>query len=175
MAGEAATLASVLLVGLIAQQTGLLDVGALLRHPGDYVRDSSGRVIGCALAALILSYVVADLAARLLYRVPSDKQSQERGVYRQHTIWYDALERNRPNGCGVVATIEMADGCQFLGSLAGFTPTDVDNRELALEGKIAIRRPGREAELFTGGDFILIREDQVEYVAGRYNPPEHAV
>jgi len=174
MAGEAATLASVLLVGLIAQLTGLLDVGALLRHAGDYVRNSPGRVIGCALAALVLSYLVADLAARLLYPVPSDKQSREMGVYRQHTIWYDALEKERPKGYGVVVTVEMTDGCQFLGSLAGFTPTDMDNREIALEGEIAIRRPGRDAERFTGGDFLLIREDQIKYMAGRYNPPEHA-
>jgi hypothetical protein len=132
-----------------------------------------GRVIGCALAALILSYVLADLAARLLYLVLSGKHSSGVGVYRQHTIWYDTLEENRPKGYGVVATVEMLDGCQFLGSLVGFTPTDVDNRELALEGEIAIRRPGRNAERFTGGDFVLIREDQIKYVAGRFNAPEH--
>ena len=171
MAGEAATLASVLLVGLVAQATGLLDIGSLLHHTSDYLRHEPGRVIGCALAALLLSYAVADLAARLLYPRPKGEAGKAAGVYRQHTVWYDLLEEQRPRRNGVVATVEMVDGSQFLGSLARFTPTDGESRELALVAPIAIRRPGGKAEEFKGGDFLLIREDQVRYLAGRYNPP----
>lgn len=165
MTGEAATIAALLLVVLVAQILGVLDLGSLFENPGEYAKHHPGKVVGCGVIALGLSYVLADTGARLLYR-----KQPGRGVYKQHTIWYDAFEVNRPDGAGVLVTAELNDGFQISGALRRFTAEDCDDRELELALPIATRRPGGKAEMVSDGDFLILRESQLKYAIGQYVP-----
>ncbi len=170
--GEMATLAAVLVVLLVTQLTGTIDVGDLIDHPRRYAGDHPAPIVISSIGALALSYAAADAAARFFYPVSSPEERRQGGGFSPHSIWYDVLWESRPSRRhGAVATVELKNGFRITGVVASFTAEDADNRELALREPIAMKAPGGDAVRFEGGDFVLIREGAIRFIAGRYTFP----
>lgn len=164
--GATTTLFGVIIVVLIGSLFGWLDLSELLNHPRDYARQEPWRVAVGGIAAILLSFVIADLVPR--WRYPRSK-STDKSSYRQHTIWFDAFEKKRPTEKSVSISLELADGMQVSGILRAFSPTEGDDRELLLEPAI-LRRPGLDAVSLPEDQFLVLRENQVRYLVGEYTP-----
>jgi hypothetical protein len=67
-------------------------------------------------------------------------------------------------------TIELRDGRKCAGVLAGFTSQLDESRELALVAPIAMTPQKGGALVKTRDAFLLLREQDILYVAGRYHP-----
>jgi hypothetical protein len=164
--GATTTLFAVITVVLLGGLLGELDLGDLLNHPPDYVKEEPWRVAIGVVVAILLSFVIADVVPR--WRYPKSK-SKDKSSYRQHTIWYDAFEKERPTEKSVSVSIELQDGLQLSGVLVGFSPTEGDDRELMLR-PVVMMRPGLEAVALPEDQFILLRENQVKFLLGEYSP-----
>lgn len=165
MIGSATSLFAVLVVVLFAGAIGQFDLGEFFKGPGDYVKSEPWRIVGCGFVAAVLSFVFADLAARILN--PKSKKPDQ-SAYRQHTIWFDSFEKERPKDKTVSVAIELSDGVQLSGILRAFSPTESDDRELKLQ-PFTIRRPGQAVTEFPEDQFLVLRESQVRYLAGEYS------
>ncbi|HYQ78737.1 MAG TPA: DUF6338 family protein [Solirubrobacterales bacterium] len=164
--GATTTLFAVIAVVLVGGLLGGLDLGDLLNHPRDYVKEEPWRVAIGAVAAIVLSFVIADVVPR--WRYPRSK-SKDKSAYRQHTIWYDAFEKERPADKSVSVSIELQDGLRLSGVLVGFSPTEGDDRELMLR-PVVMLRPGLKAVALPKDQFLLLRESQVRFLLGEYAP-----
>jgi Family of unknown function (DUF6338) len=166
MVGSATTLLGLLVVASGAGALfNFLDLSQLLNHPKDYVKEDPHTVVGCFLIAVALSFVIADTAARFLYRKPKNPRDS---AYRQHTIWFDSFEKERPGDKAVSVSAELANGLQLSGILRGFTPTEDDNRELRVQ-PVVLRRSGAPPTRLPDDQFVLLRESQVVYLIGEYS------
>jgi hypothetical protein len=169
VAGSLATTVGVTVALIVGKQTGLLDVVALSRHPGNYLATHPARTGAALLVVLAVSYGAA-------WAVPRFAPGKGARVYPD-SGWYGAFERRLPKGFGIVATVELKDGRSVAGAVSSFTAeqTPIDDRELVLAappGKaMAVRMPnGATSEL--NDQFILLRGDLVAYVSASYAPLE---
>ena len=168
--GELFTLASLLAVSLVAQVTGLVDFGEFIEAPQDYASRETARLILAALAILILSHATAEVTARTLYRKIPAGDAKRLGGFAAASAWHEYFWTNRPSKThGASALVVLTSGVGISGEIATFTADpNAENRELGLRAPIYMKRPGsRSSEEFTG-DFVLLREDQISFIAGRY-------
>ncbi len=170
--GQMATLVALLLVALVFDLIGVIDVGALIDAPKDYAEDQPARVLVGVLTTLAASYAIADAAARALFPALSGKARERSGGFSPYTTWFQVLWEGRPSERhGAIATIELKNGFRITGRISNFTAEDADNRELALGAPIVMRSPGGTAKRYERGDFVLLREDEIRFIAGRYVEP----
>jgi hypothetical protein len=171
--GELFSLAAFLIIALVAQALGVFDVGKLLTHPRDFFSDEPGWGIGTVLVAILLSYGLAEGSARLLHRERTEEELRARGGYSPRSVWTELLWEQRPTAQhGVSAVVELTNGFRFVGELATFSADlEPGNRELALRGPIYVHPPGGPTAQYPAGAFVLLREDQIRFVTGRYVAP----
>lgn len=168
--GELFTLLALLLVSFIAQITGWVDVGALIDEPQSYASDETARIILAAFAVLVLSHVVADTTARKLYPKIPAQDADRLGGFAATSAWHQHFWTNRPSKThGSTALVVLANGVGISGEVATFTADpNAENRELVLRPPIFIRGSSGGGSVEFTGDFVLIREDQISFIAGRY-------
>jgi hypothetical protein len=147
----------------IARKSGLLDIEAFVRDVPKYLAQHPFRGFGTVLIGLVLSYGTAIGAAYLRHR------SQEPVIHPGGTMWHKAFWLDRPSaGHDTVVTIELNDGPKVTGMLLGFTAEFEDNREIALAAPLAFQRSRNDPPQPLSDAFMVFRENDVAYVAGRY-------
>jgi len=169
--GATTTFFAVLVVLLVAGAIDfigpeLLDLGRLFGEPGDYAADEPWRCVACGFAAAVLSFVIADLAARRLHPKPEGEGANS---YKPHTIWWESFSECLPEKQSVAISAELSSGLQVVGILRGFTPTESDDRELRLQ-PVVWKRPGGQATKLPEDQFMILRESQVNFLVSRYVP-----
>jgi hypothetical protein len=159
-----AVLVVLLLAGVI-DFIGLeaLDLSKLFGEPGAYAKDEPWRCVASASVAAVLSFVIADQAARRLHPISEGGAT----TYQQHTVWWDSFSQLRPEGKSVSISAELSGGIQLSGILRGFTPTESDDRELKVQ-RVVLRRAGTPPAEFPKDHFLLLRESQLRYLIGEY-------
>jgi hypothetical protein len=166
--GAAISLLSALLVLAVAG-TDWLAWKALIERPQRQIDDHPFRLLGPLAAALVISYIAAWIA-RVVVNAPKPKI-----VPTGLTRWQQAFWRDRPSDQhSAIVTAELRDGRTFTGMVRGFTVQEAENRELLLHAPLAVRRRSDALPEEIQDAFVVIREEEVLYLAGRYWPPPSA-
>ena len=158
------SLLAALVVLVLGHTTHALDTTALGKHANEYFLHHPVRGLGSLMLLFLLSYGGAAVSASIA-------NPQRDAVVRPGSnAWQEAFWRRRPTPNHIaIVTIELRDGRKATGILGGFTTELLDSRELALHSPIAVQAsPNAEAHE-TEDAFMVIREADVLYVAGRYH------
>jgi hypothetical protein len=70
----------------------------------------------------------------------------------------------------VWVTVELRDGRRVAGSLRDYSQGRGRPRELLVWEPIAVRLPTDESARLLREKFLVIRDDEIVYIAGRYMP-----
>jgi hypothetical protein len=161
--GAATSLAAATLVLLVFRWFDVVDLQALADEPGRYVLLQPARGLGTLLATFAASCGLAWLAAQIVF------VRKETVFHPAGTAWAKVFWDDRPSSeHAVLVIVELIDGRRIIGPVSGFTSEMEENRELALRRPIAVRA-GADAEIMvTDDDFLIIREDQIRSISGRY-------
>jgi hypothetical protein len=168
--GAGLTVAAVCIVVLISglvewiSSEALLDLGELLDHPGHYAQAEPWRIVIAAVVAVVASFLLAYLLPPRLVKKPGEKDGPG---YYEHSAWLQFFLDARPDGRRVALAAQFKDGHKAVGILAGFTPTEVEDRELVLQ-KVQVTAPGKPPVSFDTDNFLMIRESQISWVIGEY-------
>lgn len=159
--GAASLLAAGVVLG-ICHSRGYLDTAQLHKDPGGYLLSEPWRCFAAAVAFYGLAYGIAYLASRLAHR------KTPAAIVPGATGWMQALRSEVPRDKrAVVVTAELRDGRHLAGVLRSFTSAERENRELLLTAPLKVRtKAGAAAEL--KDDFIIVREEQIFALSGRY-------
>jgi hypothetical protein len=167
--GAATSLAAATLVLLGSRSLDLMNVSALLEDPGRYLLLHPARGLGPMLATFGLSCVLAWAAGQLLF------VRRESVFHPGSTAWIEAMWDARPSAQHLVlVTIELIDGRRVAGLVRGFTTELEDNREITLHRPIGAQHDQRSEMVEINDDFLVLRENQIASIAGRYVPPASA-
>lgn len=110
-----------------------------------------------------LSYLTGWGAARFVHR--KKKPSQQPG-----TVWREILGAKKDTHVSW-ATVELRDGRVLQGQVASYTlETPTEPRELALAAPLYQRRIGRSEVERVPDDFLLLREEDILYIAVDFQP-----
>lgn len=149
----------------IAQRIDVLNAGTFVDDPATYLVEHPFRGFGPFLAAIALSYVVAAGAAYVRFR--KDPEVIRPGM----TMWHAAFWEDRPTARHeVIVTLELRSGGKVTGVLRGFTAEFEENRELALRAPLSFEPTTGGKPIPLSDKFLLFREEDIAYVAGRYWP-----
>jgi hypothetical protein len=161
--GAAASLVSVTVVLSVGRTHDFLDASALANDAGTYLLEHAVRGPGSLLVSFALSCALAWLAARIVF---ATRQS----VFEPGgSTWGRVFLEDRPRSDDLIyATLELTDGRRLRGYLHSFTSELEDSRELALRGPLQASTGAADPLEDMGGDFILIREDQIATITGVY-------
>jgi uncharacterized protein DUF6338 len=167
--GAATSLVAVTIVLALARWSGVFDPSALADDPGRYVLLHPIRVLGPMLVAFAGSCGLAWIAAQVAY-------AGDPSVFRPGTTaWNQVLWGERTSvDDQVVLTIELTDGRRVAGILRNFSVELEDNRE------IAIAKPAWQATADAplvaseNADFLILREERIASITGRYIAPKPA-
>jgi hypothetical protein len=164
MIGATTTLLAFTIVILLGAAFSGLDLSKLFSHPRDYAHDEPWRVAICSVVAMVLSFGIAALAPRVMFKRP---KNPDVGSYNSDTVWLDSFEKERPGNKAVGIAAELQDGLRIVGILRAFTPTEGDDREIRL-GQIKVTKPGKQTVEFPKDNFLILRESQLRYMIGEY-------
>lgn len=141
---------------------GLIEPGRVVDDFEAYVGDKPLR--GLVLVALFaLAYGGAALAARLIHR------KRPAVVSPGATVWDKIFVEKAPSKDHVAfLTVELKDGRRFAGPMKYCTVEEGDNRELGLLSPIYSQADARSKPVLTRDEFMVIREQETVFVAGRY-------
>jgi hypothetical protein len=162
--GAATSLAAAMVVlGLTAQWWGILDSRALADDPGTYLLLHPFRGFGPLLATFALSCLLAWLAAQAVF-IRHESVFEPGGSAWARVLW-DDLPSSKHR---VLLTVELKDGRRVIGVARSFTFEFADNRELALSRPLAVQLRADKPLIDSDDDFIVLRENEIESIAGRY-------
>jgi hypothetical protein len=163
--GAATSLIAAMVVLGVGRWWGVIKASSLARDPGTYLLLHPFRGLGSVLAMFILSCVAAWIAARAVF-VRRESVFEPAG-----TAWGKVMWEDRPTPSHVVlATVELKDGRRVAGVVRSFTAELAANRELALTRPLGAQLDAGKPMLEIDDDFILLREEQIVSIAGRYIP-----
>jgi hypothetical protein len=149
----------------IAQKIGLLDTEALVDDSVAYLVQHPFRGFGTFLFALILSYGAAAAASYVRFR--KDPAVIRPGM----TMWHAVFWSDRPSKKHeAIVTLELRTGGKVTGVLRGFTAEFEENREIALRAPLSYQPVGADKPEPLSDKFLLFREEDIAYSAGRYWP-----
>lgn len=161
--GAMATTFSSLLVFGLGDATGLLAVQDLANHGWKVLTEDTWRWLAAFTLVLALSYGAVWASARARYRQVSGHDPAGAG-------WNRAFSDQRPADHYAVATAHFRDGVKITGYVLGWTSHLADSRELLLGEALAIQGPNDAEPRRMPRAFVLIREDDLLYLAGQYVP-----
>ncbi len=147
-----------------AREVGLVDVNAVRREGIGYLLLHPLRGFATLGAIFLASYALGGLAALLVHW--KKQPSQQPG-----TVWRDVLGEKKETH-NAWATVELRDGRFLQGQVASYTlGMSSEPRELALAAPLYQRRVrSTQVERVHNVDFLLLREEDVLYVAVEYQP-----
>jgi hypothetical protein len=71
--------------------------------------------------------------------------------------------------------VELTNGYRFVGEVANFSADlQPDNGELSLCGPIFVQAPSGQIKQYPAGEFVLLRENEIRFITGRYVAPAGA-
>jgi len=146
----------------ICHSRDFLDTPLLQEDPGAYLMDHPWRCFAAAGGFYALAYGIAYAASRMVHRESAG------AIVPGATSWTRAIRNELPKGNrAVVITVELRDGRHVTGVVRSFTVAEVENRELHLVAPIKVRtRAGLRVNL--PEDFLIVREEDVLAISGRY-------
>ena len=119
------------------------------------------------LGSFAVSCGLALLAARIVF---AKRESVfEPGATTWRSLFFDKRPPSKPL---VVTTLELKDGRRLAGRIGSFTAELEDSRELGLVGPLFASPNGRARLEPMGGDFIVLREEQIATITGVYVEPK---
>lgn len=159
--GAFASILALLVVGALADLTGVVRVHRFSDSPHVFVAHHPLRVIWVAALALGAAYGIAYCIALIL--------NPEKPSIHPGTSWIWAMQPARIDRSLMVrATVELRDGRKIEGTVVGHTAEVVDNKELLLKEPIrAEPAPGTEAQKIPD-EFIVLREADMIALSGRF-------
>ena len=160
--GALITTVVAMLVVSVAQQVGLVDVATVHREGLDYLLLHPVRGFATLGAIFGLSYLGGGLVGWVAHL--GEQASQQPG-----TVWRDVFGQKKETN-DAWATVELRDGRFLQGQVVSYTlDVSSDPRELALAAPLYQRRVGRtDVEQVSNTDFLVLREEDVLYVAVNY-------
>jgi hypothetical protein len=163
--GAATSLIAAMVVLGIGRWWSVIKASSLARDPGTYLLLHPFRGLGSVLATFSLSCVLAWIAARAVFK------SQESVFHPAGTSWAKVMWEDLPSASHrVLVTVELKDGRRVVGVVRSFTAELAANRELALTPPIGAQFAAGKELIQIDDDFILLREEQIVSIAGRYVP-----
>jgi Family of unknown function (DUF6338) len=165
--GAASLLAAGIVLGT-CHSRGYLDTAQLHNDPSAYLLSEPWRCFAAAVVFYGLAYGIAYFASRLVHR------QTPAAIVPGATGWMQAMRTEVPRDKrAVVVTAELHDGRHLAGVLRSFTSAERENRELLLAAPLKVRtKAGAAVEL--EDDFIVVREEQIFALSGRYVTGEEA-
>ena len=164
--GAFASLAAAMVVLLVGDVTGWLEPSRITRDAKAYLIVDPVRGLVALLAVFVIAYGLAYGAARLSHL--RDPPAVAPGA----TGWYEAFWLERPADDHLtIVTVELRDRRRVTGRLTHFTIEHGGDRELVLGAPILVRATGDSEPSRTRDAFLVPRERDVAYIAGRYVDP----
>ncbi len=155
------TIVAAMIVLTIGHPTHWLDVRRLAAHATSYLVQHPGRALSAIAALYALSFALAALAARILYRNTTAQ------IKPGAVPWHHILLQERPEGATTFVVLSLRDGSEVGGVLSAYS-LGGDNREIALVTPMAIRPADGSDPQLLSEDFVLLRESDVARVRGHY-------
>jgi len=165
--GALVTTVVAMIVVFGAREIGLVDVATVRREGLDYLLLHPLRGFATLGAIFVASYAFGGLAALFVHW---EKQSSQ----QPGTVWREVLGQRKKTH-DAWATVELRDGRFLQGQVASYTlDVSAEPRELALAAPLYQRRVGSTAVEEVSDDVLLLREEDVLYVAVDYQPKRGA-
>lgn len=159
--GSLITTVVTMLVVFGVRRFGLINVETVRSEGLGYLLLHPLHGLGTLGAIFLLSYAVGGLAALVVNW--DEKPSQQPG-----TVWREVLGQDKDTH-DAIATVELRDGRTLQGQLATYTlDASSGPRELALRAPMCQRQPRSNKVDGMGGDFLILLEEDVLYVAVKY-------
>lgn len=162
--GAFASIISLLIVGGVADWSGVASVDGLVLDPHVYLGHHPLRVLWLVAVALALAYGLAWVAARAVHRHTTN-------IRPAGSAWAEAFILKRPDLHGVRLTAELRDGRKIEGTWGGMTAGADENRELYLRAPFRISRGQNSASAVMSAAFVLLREADILAISGEYVVP----
>jgi hypothetical protein len=158
-------LASVVAGGIIlvaGKATDFLDTDQLAADFNAYLLTEPARSFGSLVAFYGLAYFGAWVAANIAHHGDGD-------FTPDGSAWYQAFAEACPADAVPFLTIELCDGRWIAGAYQQATVERDDNRELCLRQPLGRAvAAGERMQPISGDEFILIRENDIRLIQGRY-------
>lgn len=160
--GALASVAAAGIVLVVGERSGLLETDELAKDFNAYLLTEPARAFGGLVAIYLTSYGAAWLVARAVHR-------SDHGFQADGSAWYHAFAKECPPNAVPFLTVEMKDGRWIAGSYRKSTVEHDDNRELCLGQPLgSAAGAGKEMQPELDDAFILLREDEIRQIKGRY-------
>jgi type IV secretory pathway VirB2 component (pilin) len=161
--GAFASTVALLVVLAVAGLAKIIGVHDLSHHPTAYIKNHPLRLLWLVAVVLVVACGVAYAAARISHL------RQAASIRPAGTAWSEAFVRDLPRASDVIrATVELRDGRKIEGTLAGTTAGAVENREIYLAAPLRVQARGGAAAQTLPDRFMLVRENDVLAISGRY-------
>jgi Family of unknown function (DUF6338) len=160
--GAFASTVALLIIGCLADATGLADVRAFVSHPHTYLARHPLKILWLVALSLALAYGIAWGAALLVHR-------KDATIRPAGSAWSEVLTDRCPPGHGVRVTAELRDGRKVQGTYGGMTLGADENRELYLRGPMRQLVGSRQTSLPDA--FLVLRECDILAISGNYEAP----
>ncbi len=160
--GALASIASLLVVGVVADATGVANAHWLGAHPASYLGHHPLRLLWLVALALVLAYGIAFGAATLMLRGVPD------AIRPAGTAWTEAFIADCPNNEVAVLIVELRDGRRIEGTLGAHTPSADYNRELYLRAPLRVQAGPASRPISLSSSFMILREADILAVSGGY-------
>jgi hypothetical protein len=162
--GALASTAAALVVLWFSDAKGWIDTARLAAEGGRYLIAEPHRGLGAFLAILVLSYVGAGGAARIIYRHKSELV--------RASMWHTVLEQTTTENLAF-ATVELTDRRVISGYVHSYSvrPGAPEETYLALQRPIFVGPAMAVDRELLRDDYLMIRGDKITYVGVQFHPP----
>lgn len=170
--GSAATSVSLIAVVGVGDLIGQLRTEDLVDHGLGVLSGDTWRWLAAFVSILVVSYGLAVAAAYVVKRkFPSDVKHDPGG-----TAWNQAFEKLVPSRDHVtIGTVYLRDGRAFTGQIKVWTAHLDGSRELLLTGRPLVSTADGSVRTRLDEEFVLLREEDVLFIAGRYHNPREVL
>ena len=135
LVGALSSVVALLVLLIIAQATGFLDLGRILEHGTDYLANEPIKVLVSLVAALLLALVFAVVAALWVHR------KQEPSLRPNRPVWLEVERKAREGGNPAFVAIQLRDGRVLEGFADAYSVVTAgdERRDFALQAPIYLR------------------------------------
>jgi hypothetical protein len=167
--GAVLSTAAALVVLIITQATGALDLEALANNGVKYILREPIPNLTALLATLLLSYGAAYVLARAVHR------GRQPTLYPNRAVWWQEIADLKTSG-PVFTTVELRDGRVIDGYVSAYTiDADADRRDMALQRPIFVRARRQPNRALLDVDRLILSDREIVYVTlQQHRPPEDA-
>jgi Family of unknown function (DUF6338) len=156
------TLAAGALVGIGQWVDGIvLDTSSWIRHGNAYLRSRPDLLLRSAALALVLAFLVAYVAARVVNR------GRPRHIVPGIAVRSGVFEAARREGKRGWVAVHLKNGTIVEGYLQAYPTGDVEAPEIALQKPTGLTEPDSERSIVSGVDSVVIGGDEIALITVR--------